>query len=47
MLNIEVATPEETIKNALHDPIIQVWLLNEYPRDKPQAGMNQEMAKMR
>ena len=45
-MDVEVSTTEETVEYALKDPIIQEHLLNEYPKDKLQESMNNEMLKM-
>ena len=41
--DVEVAVTEEQEEDALKDPIIQQWLLDQYPQDKLTEGMNQEM----
>ena len=42
-----VSVTEEKEEDALLDPIIQQWLMGQYPHDKLVEGMNQEMERMK
>ena len=46
-LQVDVCVPEEDEIHIIADPIVHEELLNEYPRDKLQSAMNEDIAMMR
>ena len=46
MLKVEVSVTEQRELYAPSDPVVQQWLLEEYPYDKLKEAMNSEMNKM-